>query len=108
MARTEPPGDTLLMEYLFMELYLVDGNVRGQIIEPNVFENLKIMHGRCFKLPGKRITQFFVASDNALRSEDALKFIARIEKNRMVLRHIDLSQWDTTGTIKPCPPQKPQ
>jgi len=80
------------MDYLFLELYKVGEQVYGQFIDSEHFARLKQEHGRTFKLPGQKVCQFFVVSNHAIRSEDAIDFIGRIEKGRVVYHHIDLSE----------------
>lgn len=84
------------MNYLFLEIYRVDGQEYAQYIDSAHFNNLKREHGRIFKLPGQKTTQFFVVSDHTIRNEDATRCIERIEKNRVVHIHIDLSEMKVT------------
>lgn len=84
------------MNYLFLEIYRVGGVDYAQYIDSTHFNNLKCEYGRCFKLPGQAVTQFFVVGNNAIRNEDAIALIGRIEKNRVVQIHIDLSTMTVT------------
>lgn len=80
------------MNYLYLELYKVGGDVYGQFIEWSHFKNLKAEHERCFTLRGEKLTQVFVVSNNTIRDQDATDFIDRYQKGRVVHHHIDLSQ----------------
>jgi len=80
------------MNYIYLELYKVDGQVYGQFIEWPHFKNLKAEDGRCFTLPGQKTTQIFVVSDHTISDTSATQFIARYQAGRVVHRHIDLSQ----------------
>lgn len=84
------------MNYLFLEIYRVGGVDYAQYIEALHFNGLKKEYGRCFKLPGQKVTQFFVCCDNTIRHEDIVAVIERIEKNRVVHIHIDLSEMKVT------------
>lgn len=79
------------MNYLFLELYKVGNQVHGSFIESSHFTNLQREYGRMFKLPGEKVTQFFVIVDTTITNQDATEFIERIEKGRVTYRHIDLS-----------------
>jgi len=88
------------MNYLYLELFKVGGQVHGQFIERWYFNNLKAEHGRCFTLPGREVSQVFVVSDNTIRNQDATDFIDRYQKKRVVFRHIDLSQLGYEKKVK--------
>jgi len=84
------------LNYLFLQIYRVGNLDYAQYIEAKHFNNIKREYGRVFKLPGQETTQFFVVGDNAIRNEDAIALIERIEKNRVVHIHIDLSEMKVT------------
>jgi len=84
------------LNYLFLQIYRVGNLDYAQYIDSSHFNNLKREYGRCFKLPGQAVTQFFVTVDHAIRNEDAIACIERIEKNRVVHIHIDLSEMKVT------------
>lgn len=80
------------MNYLYLELFKVGGQVHGQFVERAHFNNLKAEHERCFTLQGREVSQIFVVSDDTIRNQDAVDFIERYRKKRVVFHHIDLSQ----------------
>ena len=88
------------MNYLYLELYKVDGQVYGQFIEWPHFKNLKAEHGRCFTLPGQKTSQVFVVSDHTISDKSAADFIARYQAGRVVHHHIDLSQLGRFPEVK--------
>lgn len=88
------------MNYLYLELFKVGGQVHGQFIEYPHFSNLKAEHGRCFTLSGRQVSQIFVVSDHAIGDQDATDFIERYQKKRVVFHHIDLSQLGRFPKVK--------
>lgn len=88
------------MNYLYLELFKVGGQVHGQFIERTHFNNLKAEHRRCFTLHARQVTQVFVISDNTIRNQDATDFIERYQKKRLVFHHIDLSQLGRFPEVK--------
>lgn len=91
------------MNTKFLEIYRVEGVIVGTPIRGTTTYQLRLEYDNCFNFPGKSACFFLVSRDDTIRREEALKFATDIATGKMVLHHIDLSQWDTIGTIHPCP-----
>lgn len=94
------------MNTQFLEIYRCEGLIVGTPIRGTTTYQLRLEYDNCFNFPGKTACFFLVSRDDAIGREDALKFATEVAQGRMVLHHIDLSQWDTIGTIYPCQPTR--
>jgi hypothetical protein len=92
----------------FLEIYRLNGQIYGTPIEPSTPKRFRLEYEHCFVLPGKSASFVLVSRDHTIRRAEAIVFATALATGRYIHYHVDLSQWDTTGTIKPCPPQKPQ
>jgi hypothetical protein len=88
----------------FLEIYRVGESIYGTPIRGATTYQLRLEYDNCFNFPGKSACFFLVSRDDSIRREDALKFATDIAQGKMVCHHIDLSQWDTVGTIYPIKP----
>lgn len=91
------------MNTQFLEIYRVEGIIVGTPIRGTTTYQLRLEYENCFNFPGTTACFFLVSLDDTIRREEALKFATDIAKGKMVCNHIDLSRWDTIGTIYPCP-----
>lgn len=91
------------MNTQFLEIYRVGESIYGTPIRGTMTYQLRLEYDNCFNFPGKTACFFLVSRDDSIRRDEALKFATDIAHGKMVMHHIDLSQWDTTGTILKCP-----
>jgi len=87
----------------FLEIYRCEGMILGTPLRATTTYQLRLEYDNCFNLPGKSACFFLVSRDDTIRRDEALKFATDIATGKMVCHHIDLSQWDTIGTIQKCP-----
>lgn len=91
------------MNTQFLEIYRAEGMIVGTPIRATTTYQLRMEYDNCFNLPGQTACFFFVTRDDSIRREEAIAFATLIATGKAVCHHIDLSQWDTIGTISPCP-----
>ena len=94
------------MNTQFLEIYRCEGLIVGKPIRGTTTYQLRLQYDNCFNFPGKSACFFLVSRDDTIGREEALKFATDVAQGRMVLHHIDLSQWDTIGTINRCKPTR--
>lgn len=92
------------MNTQFYEIYRVSESIYGTPIPTSTTKRLRLEYDSCFNFPGKFACFILVSRDHTIRREEALKFATDIAQGKMVCHHIDLSQWDTIGTIYPIKP----
>lgn len=90
----------------FYELYRCEGMILGTPIEASTTKRFRLEYENCFNFPGKTACFILVTRDYTIRREQALKFAIDVAQGRMVLHHIDFSQWHTTGTINHIEPTR--
>lgn len=92
------------MKTQFLEIYRCGREIFGTPLCIHSAVGLRLEYENCFNFPGTTACFFLVSRDDTIRREEALKFATDIAKGKMVCHHIDLSQWDTIGTIYPIKP----
>jgi len=88
----------------FLEIYRCGREILGTPIRATTTYQLRLEYDNCFNFPGKSACFFLVSRDDTIRSDEALAFATLIATGKAVCHHIDLSQWDTIGTIYPIKP----
>ena len=91
------------MNTQFLEIYRCEGMILGTPLRATTTYQCRLEYDNCFNLPGKSACFFLVSRDDTIQRHEAIAFATAIATGKMVLHHIDLSQWDTIGTIQKCP-----
>ena len=94
------------MQTQFLEIYRYGEVILGTPIRHTTTYQLRLEYDNCFNFPGTTACFFLVSRDDTIRREEALAFATLIATGKTVCHHIDLSQWDTVGTIYPIKPTK--
>ena len=92
------------MNTQFLEIYRCEGMILGTPLRATTTYQCRLEYDNCFNLPGKSACFFLVSRDDTIQRHEAIAFATAIATGKMVLHHIDLSQWDTIGTINKIQP----